>query len=219
MARQSAFTVKIDVAPVSDLADKLSRLSPERVADMIVSPINDTALTAYELSRKTILNGINLTDGYVQDRMQLELAKARSPVATITAFGGKDRITSLSHYGAMQGMQSALHPQRAKGDAVRGIPAGQKAAGMPVEVVIGNRKVIQHGFTLLKKDQKQVIRDGEGNPVVFTRSLDGRIRSRTGPSVYQLFHVAGAKIESQVYDDLEQTLVSAVELEFLQEFK
>lgn len=212
MARQSAFTVKIDVAPVSDLADKLSRLSPEHVNALIVSAINDTALSAYELSRKTILNGINLTEGYVQDRMQLELAKAHNPVATITAFGDKKNTTALSHYGAMQEAQPVRDPRRSKGDAVRGIPAGQKAAGVSVEVVIGNRKVVQHGFTMPGKN------DREDNPLVFTRDKGNKIRARSGPAVYQLFRVAGAKIESQVYDDLEQAVLTAAETQFAKEF-
>lgn len=213
MARPSAFTVKVDVTAVTHLADKLVRMTPERMGALLVDAVNETAVSAYELSRKAILRGINLTDSYVQEHMRVERATTNNPVATITVLGGKPHITGLSHYGAMQETQPVAQPKRSKGDTKRGIPAGQKAAGVSVEVVRGRRKHIEHGFTLPGRQ------DRDDNPLVFTRNKSGTIKSRLGPSVYQLFRVAGEAIESQVYADLEQAVRNAAETQFAREFQ
>lgn len=209
MARQNAFSVSIDVDQVGALADKLGRLTPDRVGALLVGAINATVDTAYDMSRKAILNGINLTDDYVQARMTVEHASENKPVARIVAFGGKGYTASLSHYGAMQETQPVQNPSRSKGDPARGIASGQKAAGLSVEVTRGSRKPVAHGFTMPGK------RDREGNLLVFTRDGAGKIKSRVGPSVYQLFRVAGAKIEGQVADDLQSAVVDAAEAQLL----
>jgi hypothetical protein len=171
----------------------------------LVDAVNETAASAYEMSRRAIISGINLSDHYVQWHMRVDPATINNPVATITAFSDRAYLTGLSHYGAMQETQPVEQPKRAKGDAKRGIPAGQKASGMSVEVVRGNRKPIEHAFTLPGKE------DRDGNPLVFTRDKNNRIKSRLGPSVYQLFRVVGAEIENQVHDDLEQAVRGAAE--------
>jgi hypothetical protein len=81
-----------------------------------------------------------------------------------------------------------------------------------VEVTSGSRKPIEHGFTMPGK------RDSAGNMLVFTRDRNNKVRSRSGPSVYQLFRVAGALIEDQVYGDLERAVVDSAERQFLKEF-
>ncbi len=210
MARPSAFNVRFDIDQLSNFADKLSDLSPARVGSLLVDAINQTVDSAYELSRKAILRGINLSDDYVQQHMRVEHATQNNPTATIVAFGGKGHITSLSHYGAMQETQSAK-TSRAKGDPARGISSGEKAAGLSVEVVQGSRKPIAHGFTMPGK------KDKAGNLLVFTRDRGGKVKSRTGPSVYQLFRVAGALIEEQVADNLQDAVMDAAETEFLKE--
>ena len=207
----SAFSIAVDVSGIENMADKLSGLSAERVSELMVDAINTTTETAYELSRKAILSGINLTDDYVQTHMVVEKATAQNPKATIVALGGRGYTTSLSHYGAMQMTQGVLHPKRSRGDAARGIPIGRKAAGMSVEVTQGSRKPIQHGFTMPGK------KDSAGNLLVFTRDKFNRIKSRSGPAVYQLFRVAAERIEDQVYGDLENAVIDAAEKQFAKE--
>lgn len=211
MARPSAFNVHIDVKQITGLADKLGAMTPEAVGGLMVDAINNTADSAYELSRKAILQGINLTDSYVQSHMHVEHATAKRPKAEIVAYGGKGHTTSLSHYGPMQLTQRVMHPKRSKGDANRGIPAGSKSAGLSIEVTSGSRKPIAHGFTMPGK------LDSEKNMLVFTRDRNNKVKSRQGPSVYQLFRVAGAEIENQVYGDLERAVVDAAEQQFLKE--
>ena len=197
----SAFTVKIDVSQLDGFAAKLDRLTPEQIGALTVSAINDATDSAYELARTRMLATINLTDAYVRRKMQVEHATAARPMASITASGGKSDMTVLSHYGVMQDTQSVLHPSRSRGDAKRGIPAGQKSAGMSVEVTRGSRAMIEHGFTMPGK------KDREGNLLVFTRDKAGKIKARTGPSVYQLFRAAAGAIGDEVTDNLEATLI------------
>jgi len=231
MARQNAFSVKVDLAEIEQLSDRLAGLTPERIAEMMVDAVNETVDSAYELSRKAILSGINLTDDYVQSRMGIVKATTNRPEATITAFGGKGFTTSLSHYGAMQETKpvnwsterilAAGHKLSAKwpgwvartGDAQRNIDEGDKAAGLEVTVTRSSPKPIAHGFSMPGKV------DSEGNLLVFTRDRFGRIRSRSGPSVYQLFRVAAAQIENEVYGDLEQAVLSVAQTKFEKEFQ
>ena len=197
----SAFSVKVDTGKIEALAQSLGQFTPEQLGALTVQAINEAAESAYMLSRKHMLRTINLTDAYVQEKMKLEPATTQSPTATITAFGGKKDMTGLSHYGAMQETQGVLHLRRSRGDTKRGIPAGEKADGMSVEVTRGSRKFVERGFTMPGK------RDREGNLLLFTRDKAGKIKARTGPSVYQLVRAAATAIGEQVTDDLEATLI------------
>ena len=231
----SSFGIKFDVSQLDTLADKLAGLTPDAVSALMVSAINETADTGYELSRKAILRGINLTDRYVQSHMAVHPATVRNPQAEIVAFGGKGHITGLSHYGAMQEdkpvtwsnerIQEAGHTFstkwpgwiRRRGDDARGIDEGDKTAGVSVQVT-GARKALKTSRAILLPG----IRDTEGNAMVFKRvSGSGRnkstLKNLTGPSVYQLFRVAGALIENKLHDDLERAVVDAAEQQFLKE--
>lgn len=219
----TAFSIKFDVGPLTALADKLSALTPERLGGYLVAAINDTADSAYELGRKRILNGINLTDDYVQRKMRVDHATEQKPTATITAFGGRGFLTGLSHYGAMQrhrdvnwsnadivtgGFTFGPWPgwTRRKGNAPLGIPVDRKASGRSVEVVKGRRKVIGPAFAIPGK------KDADGNPVVFTRDRGTRtVKALSGPSVYQLFRVAAVDIRDQVGNELEQAVIDVAE--------
>lgn len=220
MARQSAFSVKIDVTALKGLAGKLAGVTPERMGQTVVAVLNESVDSAYELGRKRILRGINLTDEYVQRKMRVEHATSDHPEAAIVAPGSKGFLTGLSHYGSMQetkpvnwtnariqalGHTFADWPGWTKrtGDPLRGIAPDRKAAGRSVEVVKGRRKTITPAFTMNK-------RDSDGNPIVFRRT-GGSIEALYGPSVYQLFRAAIPEIQGQVADDLQQNLYAAAE--------
>lgn len=227
MARISAFSVKIDATQLDALTAKLGTLTPERVSALAVDAINTTADSAYDLARKTILGGINLTDEYVQRKMAVEHATESKPEASIVAFGGKGFTTSLSHYGAMQltgadnwtnariqadGHKFGKWPgwTRRTGNAKLGIAADTKGIGRSVEVVSGNRKKLGRAFSIAGKT------DTDGNPLVFQRIPGSKKSARvlSGPSVYQLFRVAAGKIEDQVYGDLSAAVIDLAERQF-----
>lgn len=216
---RNAFRIEFDVSSLDNLSDKLARLTPAAVGALMVDSINETADTAYALSRKAILNGINLTDDYVQKHMTVEHATASNPQASIIAHGDRENLTAVSHYGAMQLSQPVKHRDRSIGDAGRGIPSGSKTAGVSIEVVKGARKPFKSSRVFIAPN----ILDTEKNQFVFkriggkTRSGKDKLKRLMGPSVYQLFRVAGAKIEEQVYGDLERAVIDAAEIQFAKE--
>ena len=224
MARLSAFSIAFDVSGVEGLADRVGELTPERIGRLGLTAVNDTVDSAYELGRKAMLSGINLTDAYLQRKMEVKHATAKKPVATITAFGGRAYTTSLSHYGAMQntkdvnwtnariragGHEFGKWPgwTRRTGNAPLGVAADRKVDGKSVEVVRGKRKQMGPIFSIPGK------KDGDGNLVLFRRNSAGKTESLQGPSVYQLFRVAIPNIYGEVESDLEAAVIKVAERE------
>lgn len=224
MARQNLFSLKIDTSGIEGLGERLSDLTPAQIGALMVDSINDTVDSAYELSRKSMLRGINLTDSYVQRKMAVEHATPKNPTASIMAFGGPGYTTSLSHYGALQNVQdvnwsnariqAAGHEfgswpgwTKRKGNAPLGVAVDQKTRGKSVEVVRGKRKQMGPIFSIPGK------KDNEGNLILFRRNGAGKVESLKGPSVYQLFRVAIPTIHDQVSDDLEAKVIQAAERE------
>lgn len=233
MARQSAFSVTLDFKSVLDLAQSLGSFTAEDLSEVARKAVNEAGESAYVLSRKTLLRGINLTETYVLNRMEFKPAKAgKTPTAEIVAPVGRKYLTNLSHYGAQQAptavnwsnerIQSEIIDKkrgrwakdrngiapflwlRRDGDEKRNIDSGLKADKISVEVVRGARKSAGKKFTMPGK------RDSEGNPLVFRR--DGaKITALTGPSVYQLFRNAIPRIEDDVGADLERRVIEAAE--------
>lgn len=220
------FDIKIDPGQVEALAAKLGQINPERLGVELVKTLNEVANDTYTLSRKEITRGINLDQGYVDEKIRLEKASASDPRASIVADAKNSWMTNLSHYGAMLRTQAVKHPARAKGDPGRGISRGQKMRSMDAEVVRGGRKSIGKKFIL------PGINDSRGNPIVFrgtgrpgtpkspqdkgTRNTPRQgVQAVLGPSVYQLFRVTAENIQDRVSDDLERAIVETAEREFL----
>jgi hypothetical protein len=206
---RTAFSIKVDVTELNTLSDSLKTLTPEAVSVLMVDSINVVTDRTYDLARKTMLRGINLSDGYLQQKMQVVHATPAQPEASIVALGDRPHLTGLSHYGAMVETAAA---RRAHGNPKTGIPPGQKSAGVSVEVIKGKREQFPHGFFLPGKA------DSEGNPLVFARKKgSGKIVSRRGPAVYMLFRVAADSIEEQVYGDLSQSVINEAQRLFQKE--
>jgi hypothetical protein len=221
MAR-NAF-IKIDASEVFGLGDAIGRLTPEELGRRMVQTINTVTTETYDLARKTMLDGINLTDAYVQRKMDVTLATEQLPRAVITAARNKGSHTNLSEYGAMtaakpvtwsneriagMGVKFSKWPgwtQRTGNKSV-GVAVNQKAAGTSVEVRRGARKQLTSkvGFQVGK------LKDGSGNPLVFER-VGSKIKAMYGPSVYQLFAVASGQIEKQVADNLYDAVVASAD--------
>lgn len=216
--------IKIDISQIDALAGKIGALGPAEMAKGLVKALNETVDSAYALGRKTMLAGINLTDDYVQRRMEVERATEKNPVASIVAPGGKGFQTPLSHYGAMLrdtevNWTNATILERfgkfsrwpgwteRKGDPARGIEPDMKAYGVEVEVVKGKRKRI-HGAVVIPGKK-----DSEGNPLVFRRLPGSRkkVENLQGPAVYQLFRKAIPLIEGEVGEDLERAVIAEAE--------
>lgn len=206
---RTEFSVKVNVTELNALSDSLRALTPEAVGVLMVDSINAVTDRTYDLARKTMLGGINLSDSYLQQKMQVVHATAARPEASIVALGDRAHLTGLSHYGAMVETTVA---KRAHGNPKTGIPPGRKSAGVSVEVIRGKRELFPHGFFLPGKV------DSEGNPMVFARKKSSnKIVSRRGPAVYMLFRVAADTIEEQVYGDLGQSVINEAQRLFQKE--
>lgn len=218
------FDIKIDVSKLDGLQSQFEQLSPAQLGAHLVDAINETADSAYVMARTRMLTSINLTDDYVQRKMRVEHATESAPVASIIASGAPGDMTSLSHYGAMQltkadnwsnaRITAAGHKfapwrgwTRRTGNAALGIAVDTKAAGKTVEVTRGKRMKLGSQFSIPGK------KDNDGDLIIFRRLPSGKLQALNGPSVYQLFRVAAAVIEDDVYASLEDAVAAAAERE------
>lgn len=186
------------LATATDL-EKAELFGPE-----LVQRLNVARDEVYVLAKKRMLRGINLTQGYVERKMETVDATLAKPVAEIVApVGARSAITNLSHYGIQQLKRPARSPKRRlRGFPALGIPVGERAAGVSAEVVVGARKRLGPLFQIPK------FRDGEGNPLVFRRIGDTRkIEAVKGPSVYQLFRLAASEISDEAGEVLEREIM------------
>lgn len=202
MSRKSAFRVQIDTTDVLSAADSLEGVTVDQMTRATVAAVNQVAGRGYATARKKMIAGINLTDEYLQQRMQFEPATdPRRPVAYVVARG---RNTTLGSYGSRQVIQPVRWPngsftpgamaanprkpgtllpwKERKGDSLRGIPVNQKQAGLSVEVTRGKRKTISYAFLIPK--------NGVMLSVKRKRGTRNKIETLYGPSVYQLFRAS-----------------------------
>jgi len=224
--------IRIKASGLVGFAGDLSRVDPKTLGDSMVEVVNEVAESAYELSRKTILSGINLTENYVERKMRLDPATKGRPRAEIVAPVGKGYFTNASHYGAMsvaqpvnwtnEQIRSMGHKfgkwpgwTRRTGTPHAGIPENQKRRKTTVEVVKGSRKSIGKKFTL------PGVEDRDGNAILFKnvgpggKEKKGLIEPVLGPSVYQLFSVAIGRIRDDVADELRDAVIRTAERELL----
>jgi hypothetical protein len=209
MARTTA--LKIDSADLARAGARLGELTGEELGKVIVTSLNDVIDSAYDLARNRMNAGINVTDDYMRRTMSVEHATAQRPMAAIVARG---TLTGISHFKPEQRMQPVLRPNRSRGDPARGIPRGQKTAGVSVEVTRGARKALKSSRVFIAPG----LRDTEGNPLVFrreggsTRSGKDKLQRLLGPSVYQLFayQVKGVFLE-ETEEALAETLADQAE--------
>lgn len=205
--------LKVELSSLARMGELIARFEGEHLQELATSVVNDVADRTYELARTRMNAGITLTDAYMRDRMTVEQAqRSTKPRAKITAVGD---VTGLSHYNPVQLTQPTK--PGAKGDPARGLPAGQKVAGYTVEVTRGARKQVRPDtnriVTLPRTGTGELIRDTEGNPVLFKRIAGAKTRNGKdkferllGPAVYQLFKKQTGLIVEEVLDDLESTL-------------
>lgn len=241
MARQRVFDVKIDVSQIEALKERLGQVDPAELGRVLVETLNDVTNQTYALSRKHIMASVNLTDSYIQSRVEVKPATSVSPKAEIVATGEGKMTTGLGHYGPyqlkqgvnwtnsrIQQMGKKIGPwpnwELREGDSGRGIGAGEKQAGVTVSVKPGSRKKVKGAvFTIPGIDHidgSPVLFRNDGEPGTGKSKMDrGRSKPRDkaqalyGPSVYQLFATAAKDIYSDVADNLERAIIERAEEE------
>jgi hypothetical protein len=143
---------------------------------------------------KQIRQQVNLSAKYLNETLTVSRTATRAqPEAIIKA---RARPTRLATYSAVQLLAKPKYPERAKGDSLRGIPAGSKQGGVSVKVRKkgGRIKARRFFFVPLKSGKSGFQESGSGGKVmgVFRRiapgkGWTGKLEHLYGPSVDQLF--------------------------------
>ena len=201
-----ARSVILDTSQVDALAASLASLDDATLGRANLAAVNAVTTRAQRAAREKMDAGVNLPASYIDERLTFEPATdARRPVATVTS---PYKGTGLGRFSAVQVTQPVQVVKRRRGDPGRGIPAGQKQAGISVEVVRGQRKPISYAFVI------PGIKSNDGTPVVFEntgpggKKNKGKLKALTSLSVYQLFrHVLDEKALAAIGDDLQATTV------------
>lgn len=194
----------------SDLDRAMARMgaTAEALARAQYRAINAAAAKGLTASRRAIQSQVALPASYLNDPERLKLVKATASraVAVITA---RRRGTTLFRFS---GKQVTVRAKGAKGDALRGIKAGRKAAGVSVQVKPGGpRKTMPDAFLLPLRSGKDAGGNGMG---IFTRSRStGQLRHRYGPSVDQVFRQVRSLVTPGIEADLREQLIRQIKYE------
>ena len=128
-------------------------------------------------TKRDIASQLSLTQREIAEVMSMSNAIRDNPTAVVKVRKSPMR---LARYGARQLTAKA---SRAKGDALRGIAAGRKQAGVSVKVARGARKKMRGAFLVPLRAGNVSGGNGMG---VFVRQ-GKEIMHLYGPSQYQLF--------------------------------
>lgn len=164
--------------------DKLAKLSA-RVRSVpgigeraMYRAINSTAAKVQTMAIKDITSQLALQTSYVRELFSIKQA---GPGTLFAVVGARRRAVRLARFGAKQLTRSA---KRAKGDAMRGIPAGRAAAGVSVKVTKGGTRKMRKAFLLPLRAGNTSGGNGMG---VFVRLPGGELKHLYGPSPDQIF--------------------------------
>lgn len=203
MTRVTPITIR--VKDIEALAADLGNASPAEFARATVQALNETVDKTYQLARDRIAEGVNLSDGYLRERMKVQYATPGKPQAELTAPGDRKGMTRLATYDAQMVIVPRDTAGRNRNRGALGIPKGLKQQGVNVTVRRGAEKEVDGGFLLrLRQGSEQGDKFG-----VFKRE-GKRMKHLFGPSVYQLFAWQAPRIADEVADDLEKTLIDRV---------
>lgn len=200
---------EVDTRELDDLAERLGRLDGVVLSKASVQALNTVIDETNEKVRDSITATVNLTPGYLADRLDVGHASSQRLEASIYA---PARDTSLGRYFARPTVQVSRSPyRRLKGNPALGIPRGLKQKGVGVTVTKGSRKTMKDPTAFMHP----TLVNSSGEPMVFTtipgqkgKSGKNKLEARYGPAVYQLFRVARDNIFDEVSAHLELTLLA-----------
>lgn len=192
--------VKIDFEPAKIAADKLEALADrQQVRLSAVEAVNDVAVRFEAAARKGMNADLNLSDAYVASKVHLTKALS-TPRAEIVTTGD---LTILSRYPYQQ--NTAPAPRGRKGDSRRGVPPGQKAAGVSVAIRRSSSTTQPKWFTMRLKAGG----DAGQNVGVFVRTGRG-LKHIYGPSPYSLFRHQINTHTDELTEDLRTTATNLI---------
>lgn len=197
-------SIRITTAQLEAQADVLQRLDARALQAAATRAVNETVEAFVPRARKLMNLGINLSDAYVSSRMATELAPvSANPKASITTRGD---LTILGHYDPVVLYAPAPSGTRAKGNPKFGIPPGNRASGVSVEVTRGGRKSIEGAFLMTLRRGYDV---GEKQGV-FVRQ-NGAFKHLYGVAPYSLFRETVEAQEQILADDLAAEMLGELE--------
>lgn len=203
----SNFSVTIDTDEVLAAAARLDAIDGAAVNALLTRVVGETAARFDTRLRRAMNAGIMLDDGYISSRMEVD-REANLPRVTITAAGpgraGRKGLTILGHYSPR--VTFAPGKGSTKGDAKRGVPAGQRATGVQVTVRRGEPKTIDGAFTMTLR-RGTAAGDSVG---VFLRD-GGKVRHLYGVSPYSLFRFQINAQQDTMDDELQRAVMTALE--------
>lgn len=202
-----AYALHFDAATLTARGIALGELTGEALGKVVVTSLNEVVGDAYDLSRKRMIDGINLTDAYLRRKMVLTEATSGKPVATLLADGNE---ALLRNFGAnlLLVPRTTTKPNRNQGKI--GIPRGMKQHGTSVAVTKDGRQRFPMTFMLPLKAGNV---EGGNGLAVFTRARGSKdVRIMLGPAVYQLFkYQLNGTLVGDAEDMLEQALATQVQ--------
>lgn len=191
--------MKFDTSQIVKLADSLESFE---IAETVRDSIN-TKLKEFELTtRRAMVAGVNLAESYVESKTMFSPATANRLRASITVGGS---LVVLGHYSPRVTYRPAPS-NRAKGDKSRGVPAGQRAKSVAVQVRKGQEVELRSAFTMrLKRGTDQGDKIG-----VFTREGRNRILHRYGLAPYSLFKYQVGQKEDEFMNELQEDCLNRI---------
>lgn len=237
----ASIDLTINVDEVIDAATRIKRVESALVGTTAVSTINKVLPRTYDSAAKKMLSGINLPRSDLDDQMSIEKASnPLKPQGAIVARRKTRRPNTMRRYlvGMIlaqntwsQGFVMSQVVKRARnpippgtaslpwkirvGDKRRGIPAGQKARGIEVEVVKGRVKRAENWFLLPTKNGLLPARVRRNAEKRWGRKGKANYEVIYGPSVWQLFKAQIPGLREGVLADLRKTLDEDIRDEFL----
>ena len=233
-----AFTIKVDVDLVGELANDLSSTAGSIQAGL-ARGVNVAAKIVRQDSVDKVVAQVNLKKPYVDPKVTIsaEATDAR-PTATISApirgtlldrFDGRQQVYAnvwtAAKYAAAFGSIAApapLPPGRngkrrwapwipRTGDATRGIPAGKKQAGIAATIKAGGSSShFAHVFFM------PAVRPGQDGSKFVTMSRPkggGKAKAKYGPSIDQVVKRNWFFDEDEITGKLEESIMSEVTTE------
>jgi hypothetical protein len=182
------------VQPLLDMAAKLGA-TPAAAERAAYRTLNAVAARVQTDAIRSIVSQINLPTGYVRGVFSVHKAGPGVLKAEVRASMAP---VGLERFAAKQVTKKNTLKRPGKGDSLRGIPAGRKAAGVSVKVAkSGPRKTMPGAF--LMPMRAGLVSGGNGLGV-FTRRGPGKkgIKHEYGPSPDQLFRRYASTSQAQI---------------------
>ena len=233
----ASFNIKVDVGEVKQLALDLADAN-EVITAAAARGVNAAASDVRKHSVQRVINQVRLQKSYVDERV--EITRSAQPSRPIASIEVKDQPVFLFQYAMSQRTQSnvwtaasyaakfgsldaLVRPKPGapkmpwtprRGDPLRAIPAGSKAAG--VSGGVKTQQTLRHVFTMPILSGKSFA----GRWGSFERDkTTGKIGGLYGPSVYQVMRGTWAEDTGTILDYLNKSVLDEVSNDVLMRLK